>query len=115
MNIARHLAYNSLVAPTSAFLRRSAMIVTIDGPAGAGKSSAARLLAQRLGFDFLDTGAMYRAVALAALRAGCDLADQSALARLLETMRLDLPPGRVLLNGEDVTDAIRTPAVTEAS
>jgi len=91
------------------------MIVTIDGPAGAGKSTAARMLAKRLAFDFLDTGAMYRAVTLAALRSNCDLADQVALSRLLESIRLDMPPGRVHLNGEDVSDAIRTPAVTAAS
>ena len=88
------------------------MIVTIDGPAGAGKSSASRMLAQRLGFEFLDTGAMYRAVTLAGLRAGVDLRDQEALARLLDTVHLDLPPGHVLLNGEDVSTAIRTPEVT---
>src|SRR5258708_25125878 len=91
------------------------MIVTIDGPAGAGKSSAARALARRLGFEFLDTGAMYRAVTLAALRAGIDRRDQDALARLLADLRLELPPGRVLLNGEDVTAAIRRAGVTAAS
>src|ERR671934_2112212 len=91
------------------------MIITIDGPAGAGKSSAARALARRLGFDFLDTGAMYRAVALAALRAGLDLNDQGALAALLAGLRLELPPGRVLLNGEDVTGPIRRAEVTAAS
>ncbi|HXG13387.1 MAG TPA: (d)CMP kinase [Gemmataceae bacterium] len=91
------------------------MIVTIDGPAGAGKSSAARLLAGRLGFDYLDTGAMYRAVTLAGLRAGIDLRDQAALAELLAGLRLEMPPGRVLLNGEDVTAAIRTAEVTAAS
>jgi cytidylate kinase len=91
------------------------MIVTIDGPAGAGKSSAARMLAQRLGFDFLDTGAMYRAVTLAGLRSGCDFADQAALAKLLDAIRLDVSPGRVLLNDEDVSAAIRTPEVTAAS
>jgi cytidylate kinase len=91
------------------------MIVTIDGPAGAGKSSAARLLASRLGFDYLDTGAMYRAVTLAGLRAGIDLRDQAALAELLAGLRLEMPPGRVLLNGEDVTAAIRTAEVTAAS
>ena len=91
------------------------MIVTIDGPAGAGKSSAARALARRLGFEFLDTGAMYRAVALAALRAGLDLHDQPGLARLLGTLNIDMPPGRVLLNGEDVTTAIRTREVTAAT
>jgi len=91
------------------------MIVTLDGPAGAGKSSAARALAQRLGFEFLDTGAMYRAVTLAALRTGIDLRDQQALADLLVNFRLELPSGRVLLNGEDVTEAIRAAAVTKAS
>jgi len=91
------------------------MIITIDGPAGAGKSSAARALALRLGFQFLDTGAMYRAVTLAALRGGIDLRDQEALARLLDDLRLELPVGRVLLNGEDVSGLIRTHEVTEAS
>lgn len=91
------------------------MVITIDGPAGAGKSSAARMLARRLGFDFLDTGAMYRAVTLAGLRGGCDLANEEALARLLASMRLEMLPGRVILNGEDVTLAIRASEVTEAS
>src|SRR6266849_6378970 len=91
------------------------MIVTIDGPAGAGKSSAARALARRLGFEFLDTGAMYRAVTLVALRAAIDRRDQNALARLLADLHLELPPGQVLLNGEDVTKAIRTGEVTAAS
>jgi cytidylate kinase len=91
------------------------MIVTIDGPAGAGKSSAARALARRLGFEFLDTGAMYRAVTLAGLRAGLDLCDQQALAGLLSTLQLEMPPGRVLLNGEDVTGLIRTAEVTAHS
>lgn len=91
------------------------MIVTIDGPAGAGKSSAARALAQRLDFDFLDTGAMYRAVALAALWGGIDLHDQVALAELVDRLPLAMPPGRVLLNGEDVTQAIRSQEVTAAS
>jgi cytidylate kinase len=91
------------------------MIVTLDGPAGAGKSSAAKALAQRLGFEFLDTGAMYRAVTLAALRADLDLRDQQALANLLKGLRLELPPGQVILNGEDVTSAIRAGEVTRAS
>jgi CMP/dCMP kinase len=88
------------------------MIITIDGPAGAGKSSAARGLAQRLGFEFLDTGATYRAVTLAGLCAGIDLRDQDALARLLVDLRIEMPPGRVLLDGEDVTRAIRSAEVT---
>jgi cytidylate kinase len=93
------------------------MIVTIDGPAGSGKSSAARALAGRLGFEFLDTGAMYRAVALAARRAGLRTnGDEAALADLLDRLRLEMPPGgRVVLDGEDVSAALRTPEVTAAS
>jgi cytidylate kinase len=91
------------------------MIITIDGPAGAGKSSAARALAKRLGFEFLDTGAMYRAVTLAGLLAGIDLRDQDALARLLASLRIEMSAGRVVLNGEDITDLIRTAEVSAAS
>src|SRR5262245_25900793 len=91
------------------------MIVTIDGPAGAGKSTAARALARRLGFAFLDTGAMYRAVTLAGLRAGLDLADQEALTRLLVHLDLQIRGERVLLGSEDVTGSLRTAAVTAAS
>ncbi len=91
------------------------MIVTIDGPAGAGKSSAARMLAHKLGFDFLDTGAMYRAVTWAALRARLDLTDSSSLEGLLETLNLQLCGAAVILNGEDITGPIRTPEVTAAS
>jgi len=91
------------------------MIITIDGPAGAGKSTVAKLLAKRLGFEFLDTGAMYRAVTVAALRAGIDLHDQNDLARLVESLRIELPGERVLLDGEDVTAEIRAPQVTAAS
>jgi CMP/dCMP kinase len=83
------------------------MIVTIDGPAGAGKSSAARELARRLGFRFLDTGAMYRAVTLAARQRGYDLADGDQLARLVGEIRVELVDNRVLLDGNDVTTAIR--------
>lgn len=90
------------------------MIVTIDGPAGAGKSTVARQLAQRLGFRFLDTGAMYRAVACGALRAGVNLEDGEALLRLAEALRVELQPERVRIDGEDVTDEIRSAAVTAA-
>jgi cytidylate kinase len=83
------------------------MIVTIDGPAGAGKSSAARGLARRLGFRFLDTGAMYRAVTLAARERGFDLTDGEKLARLACETRVELAGDRVMLEGRDVTDAIR--------
>jgi cytidylate kinase len=90
-------------------------VVTIDGPAGAGKSTVARRIAERLGWRFLDTGAMYRAVTFAALRAQADLSSDAALGRLAERLEVQLPPLRVLLNGEDVTDPIREPAVTAAS
>lgn len=83
------------------------MIVTIDGPAGAGKSSAARGLARRLGFRFLDTGAMYRAVTLAARERGIELTDSDQLARLASQIRVELVDDRVLLDGKDVTEAIR--------
>lgn len=88
------------------------MIVTIDGPAGAGKSSAARRLAERLGFRFLDTGAMYRAVTLAGQRRGVDWNDPAALAAITEQLQLDLADNRILMNGEDVTAAIRTLEIT---
>jgi cytidylate kinase len=91
------------------------MIVTIDGPAGAGKSSAARALARRLSFEFLDTGAMYRAVALAAARAGVALDDDIGLRALLGRARLELTAGQVLLDGEDVSALIRTPEVSAGS
>jgi CMP/dCMP kinase len=84
------------------------MVVAIDGPAGAGKSSVARALADALGFTYLDSGAMYRAVGLMTLRHGGAASEQ---ARRLE---LDLG-GRVIANGEDVTEAIRAPEVTEAA
>jgi len=91
------------------------MIVTIDGPAGAGKSTAARALAERLGFDYLDTGATYRAVTLAAVRAGIKTGDEAALKQLLEHFQLQMRAGRVIVNGEDVTDQIRAVQITEAS
>jgi CMP/dCMP kinase len=88
------------------------MIVTIDGPAGVGKSSAARELARRLGFEVLDTGAMYRAVAYAALRDGVNTGDESAVGEWLARLQLEIAAGQVRLNGEDVSLYIRTPEVT---
>src|SRR6188472_1018549 len=88
------------------------MIVTIDGPAGAGKSSAARRLARRLGFRFLDTGAMYRAVALAGKRAGVDWNQPEELAAVAASLTLELSNDAILMNGEDVTAAIRTLEIT---
>ena len=86
--------------------------VAIDGPAGAGKSTLARRLAAQLGYIYVDTGAMYRAVGLYALRAGLDPKDNAAVDRLLPqiALRLDCPDGEqhIYLNGEDVSTAIRT-------
>ena len=100
-------------------------IVAIDGPAGAGKSTVARQLARRLGFTMIDTGAIYRCVALAARRAGAAWDDDEALRRLLDgppglgLSFLPVPDGdggqRVMLHGHDVTAAIRTPEVSRGS
>lgn len=95
------------------------MIITIDGPAGAGKSTIARELAHRLGFEYLDTGAMYRALTLKALRAGLDPEDVAALGTMAEASEiregydpsLD-PPWRIYLDGEDVTSEIRSREVS---
>jgi cytidylate kinase len=84
------------------------MVIAIDGPAGTGKSTVARAVAERLGFTYLDTGAMYRAVALAAGETG------EPPGRLAERARIELDD-RVRLDGRDVTEAIRTPAVTAAT
>lgn len=90
------------------------MIVTIDGPAGAGKSSVSRELARRLGFRFLDTGAMYRAIALAALEHGVDWQDRAELEAVAGAARLEMTDDQVLLQGRDVSQLIRTPEVTAA-
>lgn len=99
-----------------------ASTIAIDGPAASGKSTLAQLLASRLGYLLLDTGVMYRAVTLAAIRRGLALNSEDALARLAETVSLDVRPpsvadGRgcdVLLEGEDVTGQIRSTAVDQA-
>lgn len=88
------------------------MIVTIDGPAGAGKSTVARKLAAKLGFDFLDTGAMYRCVALSGSRQNVDWGDEVALGEIARSLPLEFDGARVLLGDEDVSAAIRTPEVT---
>ncbi len=92
------------------------LVIAIDGPSGSGKSTTARLLAERLGYLYVDTGAMYRAVTLKALRAGIDATDGEGLARIARRTEVRLEPRpegvRVLLDGEDVSDDIRTSQVT---
>lgn len=91
------------------------MIVTIDGPAGAGKSTAARALATRLGFHFLDTGAMYRAVTWDCLVRGIDLSDEAAVAAAANELDIRFDGDRVFANGAEVTQEIRTTQVTNES
>ena len=94
---------------------RKRVVVAIDGPAGAGKSTIARGLAERLGFTYIDTGAMYRAVALWALRQGVDWGDRQSLEQLAAAAEIELSPGRIRLNGEDVTEAIREPLASSGA
>jgi cytidylate kinase len=93
----------------------SARVVTVDGPAGAGKSSASRALATRLGFAHVDTGAMYRAVGVIAHERGIPLDDDPALGTLLAGWRLELDPrdGRILVDGRDLSTVIRRPDAGE--
>lgn len=92
------------------------LLITIDGPAASGKSTVARLLAEKIGASFLDTGAMYRAVTLAAMNAGVDMTDQDELLRVIRSSDFEFKAGQgktqVHLDGADVTDKIRRPDVT---
>lgn len=91
------------------------LIIAIDGPAGSGKSTVARELARRLNYTYIDTGAMYRAVTLKALREGLDLADATAVESAAREANLSFVPGRagrILLDGVDVSEDIRTPEVS---
>ena len=90
-------------------------MIAIDGPAGAGKSSVAKEVAAALGFTYLDSGAMYRSVALAALRAGADLDDHERTAELARVVEIEVDDGRVRLDGEDVSEQIRFDEVTAAA
>jgi CMP/dCMP kinase len=93
------------------------LVITIDGPAASGKSTVAQQLARTLDLAFLDTGAMYRAVTLAALQAEADMEDQAALERIVDTQRFGFHTQasglKVSLNGQDVSERIRDPHVTE--
>jgi cytidylate kinase len=92
------------------------LLITIDGPAGAGKTTVSRQLAGRLGYRYVDTGALYRGVAYAARRRGIAPQDDEALSRLLKGLRLGFEPGesgqRLIADGEDITDVIRTPEMS---
>jgi cytidylate kinase len=96
------------------------IIVTIDGPAGAGKSTVAKGLAKKLGYAFMDTGAMYRALTVKALRRKVRLEDEAALVKLAQETKIDLidepgKPLKVVLDGEDVSEAIRTQEITNST
>jgi cytidylate kinase len=86
-------------------------VITIDGPAGAGKSTLARLLAARLGYRLLDTGGMYRAIAWSVAQAGIDADDEGAIARHLQGVRVEVEDDRFFVNDRDVTGLIRTPEI----
>lgn len=94
-------------------------VIAIDGPVGAGKSTVARALARRLGYRYVDTGAMYRSVAWAAIHRGVSLADEPAVAGLARDLDIEFVPDpsgqRVMIDGEDATEAIRRPEMSEAS
>jgi cytidylate kinase len=90
------------------------LIIAIDGPSGAGKGTIARLLARKLGYRHIDTGAMYRAVAWKTLREGLDLTDAAAVAEVAREAKFALE-GRTLIDGHDVSEAIRTPEIDEAA
>jgi CMP/dCMP kinase len=92
----------------------AATVIAIDGPSGSGKSTVSRGVGAALGWAVLDTGAMYRTVTLAALEAGADLGDEAATAKIAEEVDMEAGAERVLLDGRDVTDAIRGPEVTAA-
>jgi cytidylate kinase len=94
---------------------QKSVVVAIDGPSGAGKSTIAKRLAQRLGFIYIDTGAMYRAVALWGLREGVDMSDMHRMEQLAVASEIELAPGRIELNGEDITEAIRRPEVSSGA
>jgi cytidylate kinase len=89
-------------------------VVAIDGPAGSGKSTVAKTLAARLAVPYLDTGAMYRAVAFAALRRGVDPDDTETVARIAEHLELEVADGNVTVDGVDASIEIRGPEVTRA-
>lgn len=101
------------MVPEPDTLRR--MVIAIDGPAGAGKSTVARALAERLGFTYLDSGAMYRCVSLRVLEAGVDPDDPAVVTPIAEGLEIVMEPGAIRIGDDDVTEAIRTTSVTIAA
>ncbi len=91
------------------------MIITIDGPAASGKGTVAKGIASRLGFEYLDTGAMYRAVALAVIRRQVSCDDWNGVGGILAHISLEMPTGRVCLYGDDITEAIRRPEISQGA
>lgn len=89
--------------------------IAIDGPSGAGKSTIARTVARRLGIDYIDTGAMYRALGLKMLRQGIPMVEDARLLAMLEKTDINFAGGRVYLDGEDVSDLIRTQEISKAA
>jgi cytidylate kinase len=88
------------------------LLITIDGPAGAGKTTVSKMLARKLGYRYLDTGALYRAVAYAVNQAGVAVDDERELSSICERMHIGFQDDRLILDGEDVSDRIRTPEIT---
>jgi CMP/dCMP kinase len=109
--------YSGVIELVRAGMNEKRIIVAIDGPAGAGKSTLARRVAEKLGFVYINSGAMYRAITLWALRLGVNLSDMHRLEQLAKAAKVELAPGdgSVLLNGEDVTEAIRDQEVSKAA
>ena len=97
-------------------MSRERLVIAIDGPAGSGKSTVAKALAKKLGYLYIDTGAMYRAVTLAGLRQGIDFEDPHRIAEVAESSKIELAPGepqiKVMLDGENIENLIRTPEVS---
>ena len=105
---------NSGVQGVFTELLGAGVIVTIDGPAGAGKSSVAKRLASEIDFEFLDTGAMYRCVTLACIRRQLFLTQVDEVAAVARAIRIELAAGRVFLNGQNVSEEIRKPSITQS-